>query len=221
MNDDAPENMAESETLPPVNEPLFNVPPLTMGLVVLLLTIHLIRLVRPEWDAALLENFVFAPTLLTEFPLQQPYRLLTYALLHIGWLHLTMNIGGLLAFGSGVEKIMGRAAWIIIMIGGCLVGVLVHWAIFPHSMTPMAGASAGLSALFGALLPFLARDKKTLWKLTVLFILINLALGLVGMADQPDAEIAWQAHLGGFIFGLAAGIALIKKRTGILGSDPP
>jgi membrane associated rhomboid family serine protease len=203
--------MTEETLESPQKEPLFNVPPLTLGLAVILILIHTIRVFSPAFDDFAVVYGVFIPELFDKFPLLSFYRLLSYALLHIGLLHLAMNSGGLLAFGSGIEKIMGKGWWVFIMLGGCICGALIHWVLFPHSVIPMAGASAGLSAFFGALMPLLSRSRKSLARMTALFILINIAFGLVGVGQQPGSQIAWQAHVAGFLFGLAAGGAFIKK----------
>src|SRR5690606_24312235 len=168
------------------------------------LAVHAIRLASPGLDETLVLHLVFVPALFSDMPLASAYRLVSYTLLHFGWLHLVMNTGGLLAFGSGIERLRGRGMWLFLLIGGSVAGVLTHWVISPHGETPLGGISAGLSALFGALMPLLAGDRRTLFKLIALFAVINFAFGLTGVPDQPDAEIAWQAHLGGFVFGLVA-----------------
>jgi membrane associated rhomboid family serine protease len=196
----------ESPAQAPAREPFFNVPPLTLRLFAVLLAIHVARLISPQLDAILIKYLVLTPAELR----LMPWTILTYALLHFGWAHMAMNSAGLLAFGSGVERLFTRTQYIIIFIGGVLIGALAHIALFPQSVTPLGGASAGISAQFGALLPMLARGR-ALAAATGVFIVTNLAVGMMGMPDDPTISIAWQAHLGGFLFGLLA--CFLFKRT--------
>ena len=134
--------MTDQLSKTPQNEPLFNVPPLTLILTLGLVGVHLIRLVNVTWDAFLVAFFAFVPDLFSTDPLGTAYRLLSYTLLHFGWLHLAMNTGGMLAFGAGVEKIFGRTPMLGILIGGSLTGVLAvndHVWLEDHAFQPDAG----------------------------------------------------------------------------------
>jgi rhomboid protease GluP len=84
------------------------------------------------------------------------WRLLTFWWMHYGWLHLAMNVGGLLALGPYVERRLGRVALCGIHGAAAVAGGL--WAM-ERSFAPGAtgspvylGASGGLLGLFGAVI---------------------------------------------------------------------
>jgi membrane associated rhomboid family serine protease len=182
---------------PGFREPFLNVPPLTMGIFIALFVVQVLRAVSPGLDDLFINWCVLIPVQAWV----RPWTILTYALLHFGWAHFLINTTGLLAFGSGVERFFNRAWYMLIFIGGILFGALAHLALFADSVIPLGGASAGISALFGAVIPLIATGRSFYAAVTV-FIVTNIALGMMGMPDDPSLSIAWQAHLGGFIWGL-------------------
>lgn len=200
-------NMNDFQAHPAAREPLFNIPPLTMGLFVILLVVQLVRAASPQADQILVQSLVLIPADWTALP----WTVLSYTLLHFGWLHFAINGMGLLAFGSGVEKTFGQTHTVLILLGGAIGGVLAHLILFSGSQLPLGGASAAISALFGAMLPVLTSGSN-LWSAAIVFVITNIALGMVGLPDQPDAAIAWQAHLGGFAFGLIYALRLTNAK---------
>jgi membrane associated rhomboid family serine protease len=191
------------------SEPLLNVPPLTLTLTGLIVLAHLARFfLPPEVKDGWLTHFHFVPH---AFPAHQPWTIVTYALVHAGWLHCLVNAFSLLAFGAGIEKLKGKIWLCILLLGGIVCGAIVHWLFFPDDLTPLAGVSAGISALLGMLLYLIARDGRALLAAVVAFVLTNALIGLAGVPGQPGLSVAWQAHLGGFTFGLIAGLINSKR----------
>lgn len=199
------ENATHPDNADTPREKMFNIPPLTFAMVSLLLAIHIACTFFPELGMTILTWTVFAPSYFTDYPLASSYRLVSYGLVHINWLHLFINLTGLAAFGSGIERFSGKRWMIGILILGTIFGALGQWACNTHSDIPLAGASAGISALFGALLPLIV-PKKSLFAGIMAFVITNMAVGFMGMPDQPGLAIAWQAHIAGFAFGILVGM---------------
>lgn len=177
-------------------EPILNIPPLTLGVTILLLCVF----AAMQFDKVfnwLVPQASFIPA---DFSIATSYKILSYALLHFGWPHIIMNTTGLLAFGAGIERLLGIRYFLITFIGGVIVGALGHYALYPHSYDPLGGASAGISALFGCVMPLIVRGRSLVIG-SLVFVLMNLVIGLIGFADQPGVSIAWQAHIFGFLFG--------------------
>lgn len=184
-------------------EPLFNIPPVTGILVGLIVVLHLLRLKLPYWgELQVVTHYAFIPAEFMTDPLRHLYTLATYAGLHFGALHLAINSFGLLAFGSGVEKMLGRWRMFFILLLGIIGGVLGHLILFADSDVPLCGISAGVSALFGALLWLMGGNARNAITASCVFIVTNIVVGMMGMPDQPGLAIAWQAHIAGFITGL-------------------
>lgn len=187
-------------------EPYFNIAPVTGALVVAFVFLHLFRVLEPfPIEQILLHRYAFVPELFLHDSLLNSYRLVTYAALHGNVLHLTINLFGLLAFGNGVERALGKNWLLASLLFGSVMGVLGHTVLFPQSDIPLIGASAGVSALFGTMMAVLYRGR-VLLHAAVVFIAINCVIGYVGMPSQPGLAIAWQAH----IFGFLAGIVVAK-----------
>jgi membrane associated rhomboid family serine protease len=164
----------------------------------------------------------------------------TYMAVHAGWVHLLVNLAWMVAFGSGVERRIGEARFFAFSILCGIAGALLHLALNWGDMAPVVGASAAISGqmaaalrvVFGlrgdadrnfvrAPLPSLAASLSDIRLLLVLalWVGLNLVFGL-GLLTMEGAEgaIAWQAHIGGFVFGLVT--YGYFDRLGALRQDP-
>src|SRR6476661_795999 len=145
----------------------------------------------------------------------EPWRMLTSAFLHSqGFLlHIVLNMYTLWIFGQALEPLLGRirflAVYLLSAIGGS-VGYLLLTPILPEGgPVGLVGASGAIFGLFGAMLVVQRHrggETRQLWVL----IAIN---GVIGFMVP---QIAWQAHLGGFITGAlcAAAIAYAPRGRG-------
>lgn len=151
----------------------------------------------------------------------------TYMAVHADVVHLLVNSLWLLAFGSAIAKRAGTLRFALFTIACGIAGALTHLAIYFGDITPVVGASAAISGQMAAALRFLLSRRghisyspeslaaiplatlgETLRNpriLTVIVVwsIINLLFGLGYISFSPgDASIAWEAHIGGFMFGL-------------------
>jgi len=156
----------------------------------------------------------------------------TYAFIHGDVSHLVFNVVWLLAFGSPVARRLGTVRFLLFMALGAVAGAVVHLAAHFGSWLPMIGASASISAAMGAAIrfafqpgepPALWRDPEAVYGIpaaplaqglrdrrVIAFLLVWAGanflfgwLGSVGVGGIQQA-IAWEAHVGGFMFGLLA-----------------
>ncbi|NLE95646.1 MAG: rhomboid family intramembrane serine protease [Dehalococcoidia bacterium] len=133
---------------------------------------------------------------------EQPWRLVTSMFAHGGFYHLLFNMISLYFLGSFFLRLVGEGALLkVYFIGGAIAG-LAFILMAPYSSA--VGASGAVFAIGGALaimapkLPVLVFPLPVpvpLWGAMVFFLLFGFLI----------SGIAWQAHLGGFLFGLAAG----------------
>jgi membrane associated rhomboid family serine protease len=200
----------------PRREPILNLPPLTATLSILLLAIHGVReFLDVGTDNWLILTFGVIPERFTEGPgLLDLLTLVSYMLLHGGWLHLAFNLVALIAFGAGVERLLGGMRMLLALLLGGIGGVLLHMLIYPADPTPLIGASGGISALFGLTMFAIAMRSggwRRLLSVTFLWLGLNLAFGLVGVPGQEDVSIAWVAHMGGYFAGLGYGFWLMRR----------
>jgi len=150
------------------------------------------------------------------------WQLVSYQFLHNphGIMHILFNMIFLWVFGLAVEDRLGRSGFLAFyLLGGVLAGLAHMWT----SEAPVIGASGSVAAVSGA---FLALFPRTRIKVLVIFIFIGVFMipsawfiGLFFVLDLMRAfggflgggqsNIAYMAHLGGYIYGFGVAIALL------------
>lgn len=137
--------------------------------------------------------------------LQEPWRMLTVALVHSerSVFHLLVNMYSLLVLGSLLERLIGRTRFLAVYALSILGGsVAVLW-LAPLSV--VVGASGGIFGLLGAFFVIQRRLGGGSIQLIAL-IVINLGLGFV------IPGVSWQAHVGGLVVGAASALVLLRTR---------
>ncbi|MGJ9456970.1 rhomboid family intramembrane serine protease [Oceanobacillus sp. CF4.6] len=127
------------------------------------------------------------------------WRVVSSMFLHIGFLHLFMNMLAIYYLGTAVERIYGRLRFLIIYF---LAGIGGGLASFAFTTSVSAGASGAVFGLFGALLFFGLIYKRiflqTIGNSILIIIMINIVLGFL----VPQIDMG--AHLGGLLAGFIA-----------------
>lgn len=139
------------------------------------------------------------------------WRLISSMFLHIGLLHLMMNMLALYYLGTAVERIYGSSRFLLIYF---LAGIGGSLTSFVFMSNVSAGASGAIFGLFGALLFFGVIHQKlffqTMGKNILTVVAINIVFGFV----VPQIDVS--AHLGGLMAGfLAAAIVHLPKKQKI------
>ncbi len=142
---------------------------------------------------------------------------LTYLFLHGSILHLSINIGTLMAFGTGLEKSMGIRKMLALYFLTGFAGALVHFLFYPYSTSPLIGASGAISGLFGGVLMMmfftgaLGQGVSRILPLVLVWLGITLFFGFFSIPGS-EGPIGWAAHLGGFLAGLALFKPLMRAK---------
>jgi membrane associated rhomboid family serine protease len=153
--------------------------------------------------------------------------LATSLFVHAGWLHLLVNLVYLAIFGTAVEAALGTWRFLGLYFVAGIVGGLVHVVTMPLSEAPAIGSSAAISGLIAAHLALFPGASLSSVAPMVFFspaanVPVSLLLGLwllaqviSGLASPATAgNVAWWAHLGGFVGGLAfAQVARPRRQT--------
>ena len=137
--------------------------------------------------------------------------------LHGGFLHIAGNMLFLWVFGNNVEDFLGRFKYLLFYLAGGVVAALAHIVTHLDSFAPTIGASGAVAAVMGAYLLLYPRARvNVLVPIIILFTVIQLSafavLGLwflyqflIGAQEAAGAtQVAWMAHVGGFVFGVVA-----------------
>jgi len=138
----------------------------------------------------------------------QWWRLLTAMFIHIGLVHLLMNMFVLWSIGMVTERLFGNVGFVALYLGAGLAGSLT--SLIWHPLAAAAGASGAIFGLYGGLFGFLLIRRASIPTDTMVmlaksgsyFIVANLLYGV--FAKQVDVS----AHLGGFVAGIPLGCAL-------------
>lgn len=144
---------------------------------------------------------------------------ITSMFMHGGWIHLISNMWALWIFGDNVEDRMGHTRYLSFYLICGLVAGATHVYFNTGSDIPVVGASGALSGVLGAyLVLFPLARVLTLVPVFFLPLLVEIPavvfIGLwflaqyAGASEQMTAStngegIAWWAHIGGFVAGLA------------------
>lgn len=154
--------------------------------------------------------------------------ILTSMFMHGGLLHIAGNMLFLWVFGNNIEDSMGRVKFVFFYLLGGVMALLAQTLFSPDAAIPTIGASGAVAAVLGAYAVLYPRARVTTLVFIVIFLTVIqlpalLVLGLwfvlqalngASALVQPVGEgggVAYFAHIGGFVFGLAA-IKLFANR---------
>jgi len=146
--------------------------------------------------------------------------ILTSMFMHGGWLHIIGNMLFLWVFGNNVEDAMGKLRFALFYLLAGTVAVYTQSAIDPASTVPTIGASGAVAGVLGGYILLHPKARVVTLVLIVFFVtLIEIpamillgiwavlqflpALGQIGVGDAGGEGVAYFAHVGGFLFGLA------------------
>lgn len=137
------------------------------------------------------------------------YRLITSAFLHIGFLHLLVNMYSLYIIGSQLEGFLGRLKYLFVYLGSAVFGNLMSILFFDGIS---AGASGAIFGLLGSLLYFGYHYRVYLGTVVksqiIPLIVVNLIIGF-SMSGINNA-----AHIGGLVGGVLLSMMVgIKYKT--------
>lgn len=191
-------------------QPIFNVVPGTLVLVVIILLAHLglVWILDGLADGRAM-SLAFSPGMVLAliegktlpYPVLTALSPLAHGFLHGGWLHLGINLLFLMAVGTGIERPFGKLVMYLTFFTGVLFGALAACLsyIALDSWVFVVGASGGISGLLGALVRMTPNRRLAS---VAGFILINLVIGIFQPAIPGTiAAVAWDVHIGGFLGG--------------------
>jgi membrane associated rhomboid family serine protease len=144
---------------------------------------------------------------------QALYTFFTSAFLHAGLLHLLVNVFFLYIFGDNVEDTLGHALFVPFYFAAAIAASAAHMAMDLGSSTPSLGASGAVAGVMGAYLVFHpdARIRTfvvyRVFEIPAIFylglwFLLNVVNGILTSSATMPTEVAWFAHIGGFVFGV-------------------
>jgi membrane associated rhomboid family serine protease len=161
----------------------------------------------------------------------------TSMFLHASWIHILGNMLFLWIFGNNIESSMGRLRFLLFYLLAGIVACYSQALISPSETGPTLGASGAIAGVLGGYLVLYPRARVltlvfliffvTLVEVPAIIILgvwfLLQALPAVGQVATPDVVgsggVAYLAHVGGFIVGLAL-IKLFADRRRVEAARP-
>jgi rhomboid family protein len=153
--------------------------------------------------------------------------LVTSQFLHGGVLHVGSNMLYLWIFGDNVEDRMGHSRYLVFYLFAGAAAAILQILFNPFSTVPMLGASGAIAGVMGAYFVLYPQSRV----LTVIFLvflfdvvevpaifflgiwfvmqLLN-GVGSIGINANAGGTAFW-AHIGGFVVGVLAGVALRRR----------
>jgi len=216
----------------PNHEPMFNFAERDPAyLVGVFIAVQLLLMIAPIWVNIFLSKYavlhVWGREGLTT--LEQIPSLVLHAFLHGDWMHLISNSFMIVALGIAAirgAKLLsirkgrpksGVGAFFILFFAGVIWGALSQWLYWELSGAPVGfnapsaiGASGGASALFAAG-GWALGGARQMFKFAVAWGLINVLM--VATATYTGINLAWAAHLGGFLAGMVLAPILVEANA--------
>jgi len=173
---------------------------------------------------AFVMQWAFVPSRFLAAPFADAPTLFSSMFMHAGWMHLGGNMLYLWIFGDNVEDRFGRARYLIFYLLCGLAATAAQLAFSLDSSVPNLGASGAIAGVLGAYVLMFPQGRVRvltyarvaevpalivigLWFALQLFSTV----GTLATAEHAGGGVAYMAHVGGFVAGLALA-ALFRSR---------
>jgi membrane associated rhomboid family serine protease len=190
----------------------------TFSIIVLCVVVFLYQqILQGEQEQAFLLSYGMLPAVLFDQRALAPelallpaeLTLLSSMFLHVGWMHLIGNMAFLWVFGDNVEDSMGHWRFVLFYLACGMIASLTHALAQSDSISPLIGASGGVSGIIGAYLMLHPRVKVMVLVLMRIpirlpaywIICFWIGLQVFSIVTGVEGDTAWWAHIGGLIAG--------------------
>ncbi len=204
----------------------------TIGIIALNSLVFLATWLRgPEAFQLFTYQFGYIPVELThsveltpQMPASPYFTMFSSMFMHGGWLHLIGNMLFLWIFGNNVEDFFGHVWFVMFYLLSGLAALTLQTLFDPASQVPMIGASGAIAGVMGGYMILHPRARITVLLFLFFFIQFvalpaKVVLGIwfvyqlfMSLAANSEGGVAFFAHVGGFVFGLAVLWVLVKVR---------
>ncbi len=198
--------------------PSTRTPWVTRMLVIINILIYSLAIIDPQRYQIIIHRYAVIPSYIVNGT--RLYTLITSMFLHGPILHIAGNMLFLWIFGDNIEDKFGHLKYLIFYIVSGIIASYTQVIIFPNSNTYLIGASGAISGIMGAYVVLYPRAKiltlVTLWYYirlveipAILYVgiwfMIQFLYGIIIITKTIPFEVAYWAHIGGFIFGIIIG----------------
>ena len=145
----------------------------------------------------------------------------TSMFMHGGWLHFLGNMLYLWIFADNVEDALGHKKFLIFYLFSGVFASLSQFVFDINSQIPMIGASGAIAGVLGAYFYLFPKAKVLVLIPFIIFFTIRVPANILLLfwffyqfinINDEQSNIAWIAHIGGFVFGLIYVITTREKK---------
>ena len=145
----------------------------------------------------------------------------TSMFMHGGWLHFLGNMLYLWIFADNVEDVLGHKRFIIFYLFSGVCASLSQFIFDINSPIPMIGASGAIAGVLGAYFYLFPKAKVLVLIPFIIFFTIRVPANILLLfwffyqfinINDEQSNIAWIAHIGGFISGLIYVVVTKQKK---------
>jgi len=189
-------------------------PYVTVALIAINAAVFLIQIITGKFGITMTQDYAVIPYNLFHPESREVYlTLFTSMFLHAGILHLAGNMIFLWVFGDDIEDALGHVRYLVFYIICGLAAISLHSLIYHNSQSMVLGASGAISGILGAYFLLYPKVKvlalvpifiiiRFIWIPSTFFLIIWFAFQLLYAANPQAHQIAFLAHIGGFLAGL-------------------
>jgi len=207
-------------------------PYVTVGIIMLNILVFLYEVTSPSGMEKIAYSYGAIPKYILTFKKVQPINptitIFSSMFMHGGVLHIAGNMLYLWIFGNNIEDKLGHLRFVFFYFSCGIISAYTNAMADPHSLIPMIGASGAISGVLGAYLLLFPRAMVhtliflgffvTVVRIPALVVIgfwafIQFINGLIGTGVAREGGVAWFAHIGGFIAGLATIKLWLPKRV--------
>jgi len=145
---------------------------------------------------------------------------ISHMFLHVNIIHVAGNMLFLWIFGNNVEDVLGGIRFYAFYVLCGIAAALTFFLFHHNECTPIIGASGAVSGVLGGYVVLFPSARVKVWFIFFVlrlrawfFILLLFLLQLSNLYGEQSgvSNVAWSAHVGGFIAGFVL-IMFFKKR---------
>ena len=204
------------------DNPINIIPYSTILIISLNILVFVMQLMSGEDSKSIVYSYGAIPHNLISFQSNQPIppalTVLTSMFMHGGLFHIAWNMLYFWIFGNNIEERLGHVRFIFFYLFCGVVAAFSHALLSPGSTVPMIGASGAIAGMLGAYILLFPMAKVhtlvflgfyiTVIKIPALIVIgfwaiIQVVSGLISQGNAGQGGIAFFAHVGGFVAGLA------------------
>lgn len=176
-------------------------------------------------------KWAFVPSRFSANPAGDFPTIFSSMFMHGGWMHLAGNMLYLWIFGDNVEDRLGKGKYILLYLLSGIAAIFAQYLFNAESSIPNLGASGAIAGILGAYILFfpgqkvnvlVGRSVVSMSALVVIgfwiFLQVISGAGSLAATQDEGGGVAYMAHIGGFVAGLAMAF-LFRAATPKIGSQ--